>query len=494
MNVLRVIRLDALRRGLSVASLFGLVLTAPVAHANNIRVSNVSLTRQDTLTKTANVTFNLAWENSWRSGENRDAAWVFVKFRAPGSNNWEHAILSTNSAAHKATSNSAISAVADGMGAFVYGVTNQVGKVNYMQTKLRWNYGSNGYDFAEGAVVEVSVHAIEMVYIPEGAFYLGSGGSEAGHFYRCTDGGATTNCYMVDSETNITVGTSDGNLYYMDVPGCGDGVGPISNAFPKGFAAFYCMKYEISQGQYACFLNKLTAIQASARYYNTSINRYTIIGSYPVFEASAPDRVCNWVGWNDLTAYADWAALRPMSELEYEKACRGTAHPAANEYAWGTTSATALTSESGSIGSGTESPLPTNANCNINTTFGGPTRAGIFARPDSTRQLSGAGYYGVMELCGNVVEWTVTVGVNAGRVFTGLHGDGQLTSAGIANVSNWPWTAVGSGLRDSNPGPRGGTWWGDQPAGGRVSDRKYVIFARTDRGWCSGGRAVRTAP
>jgi hypothetical protein len=39
---------------------------------------------------------------------------------------------------------------------------------------------------------------------------------------------------------------------------------------------------------------------------------------------------------NRMAAFADWSGLRPMSELEYEKACRGYNTPAVpNEYAWG---------------------------------------------------------------------------------------------------------------------------------------------------------------
>ena len=30
-----------------------------------------------------------------------------------------------------------------------------------------------------------------------------------------------------------------------------------------------------------------------------------------------------YISWPDLLAYADWAALRPITELEYEKAARG---------------------------------------------------------------------------------------------------------------------------------------------------------------------------
>ena len=29
------------------------------------------------------------------------------------------------------------------------------------------------------------------------------------------------------------------------------------------------------------------------------------------------------ISWSDMSAYLDWSGLRPMTELEYEKACRG---------------------------------------------------------------------------------------------------------------------------------------------------------------------------
>ena len=44
------------------------------------------------------------------------------------------------------------------------------------------------------------------------------------------------------------------------------------------------------------------------------------------------------MNWQDLTSYLDWSGLRPMTEFEYEKACRGTLNPVAYEYPWGNNS------------------------------------------------------------------------------------------------------------------------------------------------------------
>ncbi len=49
---------------------------------------------------------------------------------------------------------------------------------------------------------------------------------------------------------------------------------------------------------------------------------------------------CDYLSWMDLCAYADWAGLRPMTELELEKACRGGGVSAtAGDYPWGSTAA-----------------------------------------------------------------------------------------------------------------------------------------------------------
>jgi len=468
----------------------GLLLLMGEAGANGITVTNIGMTGKNEDLKIANVVFDLSWNNSFRNADNWDAAWVFVKFRAPGSNNWQHATLSTNSADHKATGGSTIKTVPDGKGVFIYNSASITGTVSYPLTKLQWNYGSNGYTFTKGDLIEVSVHAIEMVYIPECAFMLGSGGSEAGHFYQYPD---TNQPYLMVSETNaIPVGTTNGWLYYDNY---GDKTGVISNAFPKGYAAFYCMKYEVSQGQYADFLNKLTAAQTTARFTSSSSYRYTISkDTTNYYSASAPDRACSMLGWADGIAYADWAALRPMTELEFEKACRGPANPVPNEYAWGTTSITNLAAEAGTPGSGTETVSTAGANCNsANGGVGGPTRVGLFAatnasRLNVSRQLSGAGYYGVMELSGNLWERVVTVGNATGRAFRGSLGDGVLGPTGAATGNtDWP-TGTGSGMR-------GGNWsWEGPVTYARISDRTYALTVLDGDAHYSLGRAVRQAP
>lgn len=459
------------------------------AKANNIEVNNAALTKLNTASSNMLVKFDLSWDNSWRvgaGGTQRDAAWVFVKYKPAGSNEWRHATLSTNGGDHAPATDSVIDVPLDGKGAFIYRSSDGTGSVNYAQTGLRWNYGADGQSFQKGDQIEVSVHAIEMVYIPEGAFHLGSGGNESAHFYKSP---TETDTYVVTSEAAIDVGTTNGNLYYATGVG-GDGVGPIPAAFPKGYAAFYCMKYEISQGQYVDFLNKLTPAQANSRYpnyfgqYRHTIHYDSLSGKYI---ADAPDRACNWLNWADGAAYADWACLRPMTELEFEKACRGTEAPVPNEYAWGTTIISAPTAI---IDDGTPYSKVNQGNCNCpGASPVGPFRCGIFAASTNnpTREQAGATFYGVMEMSGNLWERYVTVYNAPGRSFTGLHGNGVLASNGNADVANWPGTdAVGAGFR-------GGRYhWSISE--GCVSDRSRVGDT-SGRAHCSGAlRAVRSAP
>jgi len=181
-----------------------------------------------------------------------------------------------------------------------------------------------------------------------------------------------------------------------------------------------------------------------------------------------------------------------MTELEYEKACRGTANPVANEYAWGDTTihASAYTITNDGQANATVDNSTTAGNASYSTTDGstnGPLRCGIFADADSDRQEAGASYYGVMELSGNLYERAVTIGNATGRGFTGVHGDGSLDGSGDANVSAWPGTnAEGAGFR-------GGIWYFGT-AYLRVSARASAAYTSPPRVYAYGFRCVRLVP
>jgi formylglycine-generating enzyme required for sulfatase activity len=523
-----------------------LIIDVQYVYANNIKVADVVLTSQNFSAKTARVRFNLSWENSWRvSNEpnNWDAAWVFVKYRKQGETSWKHASISNVQAHHTAPSGSVIMPDADGVGAFVYRSTNGTGNFIVNQAELQWKYGSDVLSSNER--VEVRVYAIEMVYVPTGTFYLGSEGLETSSF---TDGGwsmGPTIPYKVLSEGTLAIDDSADHLWGIDasignVPA--DAESKLTAAFPKGYQAFYCMKYEVSQGQYRDFLNALTRTQQAQRISHAVLGAYAggwiydgvqviqdvnprfqpanriglrvvedpgannpfvfacdLTPSTPPYTSVNQSNDGEWISmgmlsWMDLAAYLDWAGLRPMTELEFEKTARGDAYPLAYDYAWGDN---AIANADDITDGGTRNEIcPTN---NANAVFDnvptvqGPLRQGVFAANNTDRTKSGASYYGVMELSGNVTERAVTVGNQAGRNFTGLHGTGTIGIDGNATQIFWPGSLNGIVLGADGIGFRGGDWF----TGGfnlNISDRTDAATVSTLRSFNYGGRGVRTAP
>ena len=468
-------------------------LVAGSALANNLTVTNVTIL--NAANGTADIRFDLSWDNSWHSSwpeaggainmTNWDAAWVFVKFRCAGGQ-WQHAIL--NASGHVATGGTQIEPGANPagqpVGAFVHRAADSNGTLNCPQMSLKWNYAATGLGGTNA--VDVSVHAIEMVYIPQGAFYVGSGGTEYNAFYAGTN---STQPYQIASEAAIPVGTNGlnhvnnndiFNYNWICYGSAGDWIGPIPAGFPKGYNAFYMMKYEISQGQYADFLNFVDPGLATTRFMNNYGNtRNTITKTGMVYTCDAPDRACNYLSWPDLLTYLKWAALRPMDELEYEKACRGPVYPVPNEYSWGDTLMTPMTGFGGVDGSGTETATPTNAN--LNGSIRGPVRVGIFATTTSSRHDAGAGYYGAMNLADNVMELVVATGDATGRAFTNEPGDGNEWTP----ASTWPSNGAGLGLR-------GGSWLDSNL--GQTSGRYFALWNFLSRHPANGGRGVRSAP
>ena len=446
-------------------------------YANNIQVSNVTLTGQDPVNNFTLVQFDLSWENSWRLGSgpsNWDAAWVFIKYRENGGP-WQHAKLNyvdgtAASDGHTQPSGCTINTSSDQTGCFVYRDAVGSGNISWTGIQLKWDYGANGVD--DESMIDIKVLAIEMVYIPQGSFPLGTrgatGSDETDQFYLYIGGSGATQSYVF-SEGQITIGnpnTNTSGLYYETTSSfnSGDQQGPIPAAFPKGYAAFYVMKYEVSEEQYIIFFNMLPdAAKASyditgfdAKDANSTVSRNTIqkiSGSgYGWLSTAAPSRSVSFINWRMMGGYLDWCGLRPFTELEYEKMCRkpGTSLPVAKAYPWGNTlinSVRYTISNDGAENATINFPGVGLGNSNYSATSigaagSGPLRVGIFAASAVTknREETGASYYGVMELGGNLFERCISVGSSDNRSFTGLHGDGELNASSFydQNVLNWP--------------------------------------------------------
>lgn len=440
--------------------------------ANNIQLGNVTLNGQNTVSMFSLVNFDVSWENSWRTITNEtnyDGAWLFVKFRKKTSTLWQHATLNTTGSTIPA--GSVLQTSLDGKGAWIYKAlpgADFTGNVNYTGAKLQWNYGVDGVLNTDS--VEIRVFALEMVYVPAGAYKLGTGGAETNHFFE----GGSNIPYSVASSGAITVSNTSPNLFYS---GGGDAAGPIPAAFPKGFAAFWMMKYESSQQQYVDFLNNLDLTRATNR------NPLIFTGTHPNLVAPFPERAMNGLSIPDQAAFSDWAALRPFTELEYEKACRGAnIVPLPNEYVWGSTSITPTTAVTNA---GLDVETANNGNANYANNYSAMTRCGIYATAASTRQTSGGSFYGIMDLGGNVAETCVGVGAPTSRTYTGVNGDGLLDAAGDANTSFWPTVAAAYALR--------GGYISAAAAELRTSDRNNGSFSLLSRQVYIGVRVSRTA-
>ena len=83
-------------------------------------------------------------------------------------------------------------------------------------------------------------------------------------------------------------------------------------------------------------------------------------------------------------------------------------------------------------------------------------------------------------------------------IFTGLNGDGNLSTNGNANVDYWPGNngtagANGEVTGASGSGFRGG-YWSDGVSFARASDRYYAASTNASRNSYYGGRFARTSP
>lgn len=420
------------------------------AKANYLRINNVSYDLA-----TSNVNFDITWNNSWRVDAtgapfNWDAAWVIVKFRdcnAFPTDPWTHGLINPITGASSFAGlepvlnngTVGISPAPNNTGVMLRQPTNGI-----LPSFPNQNINLNLTNLPATGDLDLRVMGIEMVYVPQGQ-------------------------YLLNASTLITSQTT---------------------VYPNGFEAFHCMKYEISQQQYAEFLNTISSTSASTRFLSTTLDRYTLqnSGTPPnQYFASRPDRACNFISWQDIQAYLDWAALRPMHQDEFIKACRGSGPVVPNEYAWGSTNITEAL-QIGSINEdGTETINTPNANCHFlnNAILGGdggtgPLRVGIFATAaTTTREQTGATYYGIMEMSGNVYEFVVHNSYNP-NAFDGSWGNGVINAAAQADVPTWPLNV--------NGGIRGGGWSGTASN----CELDYIsISGTTTRSDWSGGRGVR---
>ena len=533
--------------------------------ANNVTMSNISLNDQYIANHTCNIKFDIGWENSWRTSTtvpgNWDACWLFAKYRVAGGE-WHHCTLSTNIDDYIYPTDCMITPSPDGKGAFIFRAEDGNGSNDWNQIKISWKYGLDGVN--DDAEVEVKLFAIEMIYITQGNFYIGdgNGANESSYAFHS---GTSLSAVQITSEMVPNIQVNAGSTY--DDSELKDGIGIrgeggidpnndgiIDNAFyPTGYRAFYMMKYEISQEQYMEFLNTLTRSQQQTRI-STDISGTSVTNVFVMSDMNIPfdgngircattipaipdpvtffcdlnhndivescdgqATVCNMLSWPDGCAYADWAGLRPMSEIEYEKATRGPNNPVYGEYAWGNTNIASSGVSYSSLGC-PDSDIQLDPDINTGRAYYNSTklfaialtRCGEFASSsvNHTRQEAGAGYYGVMEQSGSLNEPVVSLGSVAGRSYHAIDGNGELNEDGDADVDYWPGINGNLNSGEAN-GPYGGTIGVTKAAGSGlkggnhgylavalcVSYRFYASMGYPDtRQSTNGGRYVHYAP
>jgi formylglycine-generating enzyme required for sulfatase activity len=402
------------------------------------------------------ISFDLAWNNSWRTTwtepadknvtgkplrlANWDAAWVFIKFRPTVTNALLHATVSPEAEDHRVPTDAKLDVgLSDdgskGVGVFIYRSADGSGANNFKNIKLRWLHGAGQVpDQATFKDSQLRAYAIGMVYVPGGQFQSRVPWEQTVTTIRLGDATKQGGCRVL---TNT----------------------PVYAECPNGYNAFYSTKYAISQGQYADYLNAQGPARGGPGLYGVSRYMIRCDTNAGVYVAEVPDRGCNFLGWPQILNYEAWAGLRPLTDLEYEKACRGPRAVARAEDAWA---------------------------AGICAPAAGLSKELFPGLPDID---AGASYWGIrgLSLSGCVHEWPGIIFENErGKGFKGTHGEGQPVLP-----KDWPGTCS-LHVRDA-PFPAGAvaTWVSPDDIDRVVTLGENLVFMYTGR---YGARAVRTAP
>lgn len=167
-----------------------------------------------------------------------------------------------------------------------------------------------------------------------------------------------------------------------------------------------------------------------------------------------------------------------MTELEFEKACRGPSQPIPHEFPWNTNNKDKLQRV---VHTNDELQLLNNLQeSELN---------------DSNRDQFGASYYWVMDLAGSLWERCVTIGDSVGRSFKGTHGDGMLAPHGFASNADWPkgsTETAGFGFRGGGYYEHHMQYGGFNPHS-PIGYRNFGSWPGGARSLAYGSRFVRTA-
>jgi hypothetical protein len=434
----------------------------------------------------AEVELVVKWRNAWSDERSHDAVWLVVRDR----NRALAPIVKLKPTGARSldggTRAAQIAVSADGVGAFVRPVPAAASdRLDAVELRL-------ALALAEPAAGLLAAAGLEMVFIPAGAFEAGDADPKArelSSFYRAAEPGVPPTRFEVHDEREIAVADSAGALWYESgrhPEYRGDQRGPIPAHYPKGTRAFYVMKREFHQSDYAEFLNAMTPEARARRRFvprteDKEVETSSLVERDGRIVAIAPRRPLNFVTWDDSCALLDWCGLRPMSELEFEKAARGPRAPMPLDFPWGTADASAV-----------------KRRVERSRDLRHAATADEAVVDEARRVAVGASYYGVLDLAGSVWERVVSAGHPIGRAFRGTHGDGQLDAA-TGNASNEDWPCGNATGREADGiGYRGGAEY--FAAETDLTNPFSIVAARTYAAWNGAqryhtysARGVRTA-
>jgi formylglycine-generating enzyme required for sulfatase activity len=421
------------------------------SQANNLVVGTPTISG-------STISFTIKWDNSWNvttGPSNWDAVWIFVKRQTCVSgaiSPWIHATLA---ATGQSVSGSIlqVDTVTDNAGVFVRRSADGIGNITQetVTITLATPVGTDN----------IGVYAMEMVNVPTGSFYIGDGISDR------TFGNSTNQPVQITSAT-----TSLTKVQYGGSSQWGSN-GTLPSTYPFGYNRFSCMKYDITCAQYVAFVNTLSYDQQLRKQQDMNFNLtpptspagtvymgnfgYKIKIKTPGFSITtltpavfACDTNDNGIYDEDcdglslpvairqehFLSYLEWAALRPMTEFEYEKACRGSIAPLAGEYAWGTTDLYSMVFNNAKWGCSTDIQT-TSALGLCNNRDSKMYRAGIAAFANTDRVHAGATYYGIADMTGSTYERCVG-GYNYDySTYTTANGDGNLNADGTCRMTIW---------------------------------------------------------
>ena len=241
----------------------------------------------------------------------------------------------------------------------------------------------------------------------------------------------TTATHFLAGQPVLLENDLDGSLLVL-VPG-GEFLagGPRSDegkgSFPVELPGFYMGMTAVTNAQYARFVKATKYAPPEKADWGEPIWKN---GTYPPEKADHPV-VC--VNWDDAQAYCGWAGLRLPSELEWEKAARGTD---GREYPWGKEWDQAKCRNSENKGSGTTASV--------------------------WEYALGVSPFGCYQMAGNVWEWCAD-GYDSNAYYQYKRGDFAVTNNTRQRVV------------------RGGSWYHDVPDSFRCAYRNYFVTpARRD--------------